>query len=99
MMYRNPCGLIRGMKAPIGGREKRNAVSRSGAQPPSPQMAQSILPTGLIGARTNPYRVDGLTLGSEAAYGTPIYQQYRSRGNAVGAPDSPCSRRAVTTAR
>jgi hypothetical protein len=40
------------------------------------QMAQSIRLTGLIGARTDAYRVDGLTLGSKAAYGTSIYQQY-----------------------
>jgi hypothetical protein len=41
------------------------------------QMAQSILLTELTSAQTGPYGVDGLTLGSTVAFGTPAYRQYR----------------------
>jgi hypothetical protein len=41
------------------------------------QMAQSILLTELTSAQTGPYGVDGLTLGSKVAFGTPAYRQYQ----------------------
>jgi hypothetical protein len=41
------------------------------------QMEQRILPTILTSAQTDPYSVDGLTLGSKVAFGTPAYQQYQ----------------------
>jgi hypothetical protein len=41
------------------------------------QMAQPILLSGITSAQTDPYNVDGLTLGSKVAYGTPTYQQYQ----------------------
>jgi hypothetical protein len=40
-------------------------------------MAQSILLTKLTSTQTDPYSVDGLTLGSKVAFGTPAYRQYR----------------------
>ena len=41
------------------------------------QMAQSMLLTELTGVQTGPYGVEGLTLGSKVAFGTPAYRQYR----------------------
>jgi hypothetical protein len=40
------------------------------------QMAQSMLLTELTGVQTGPYGVEGLTLGSKVAFGTPAYRQY-----------------------
>jgi hypothetical protein len=40
-------------------------------------MGHSILLTRPIRTQADPYSVDGLTLGSQVAYGTPAYQQYR----------------------
>jgi hypothetical protein len=41
------------------------------------KMAQSILLTELTSAQTGPYGVDGLTLSSKVAFGTPAYRQYQ----------------------
>jgi hypothetical protein len=41
------------------------------------QMAQSVLPTRLTSAPTDPFSVDGWTLGSKMPYGNPAYQQYQ----------------------
>jgi hypothetical protein len=41
------------------------------------EMRQPVLLTRLTGAQTDPYNVDGLTLGSKVAYGTPAYQHYQ----------------------
>ena len=40
-------------------------------------MEQSVLLTGLTSAQTDPYSVDGLTLGSKVAYGIPAYREYQ----------------------
>jgi hypothetical protein len=40
------------------------------------QMTQSIVLTALTGAQTGPYGVDGLTLGSKVAFGSPAYREY-----------------------
>jgi hypothetical protein len=48
-----------------------------GRAPCQNEMAQSILLSGLTRAQTDPYSVDGLTLGSKVAYGSPTYQQYQ----------------------
>jgi hypothetical protein len=41
------------------------------------QMTQSIVLTALTDAQTGPYGVDGLTLGSKVAFGSPAYREYR----------------------
>jgi hypothetical protein len=41
------------------------------------QMLPSVLLTKLTSVQTDPYGIDGLTLGSKVAYGTPAYRQYR----------------------
>jgi hypothetical protein len=41
------------------------------------QMRQPVLLTRLTSAQTDPYNVDGLTLGSKVAYGTLAYQHYQ----------------------
>jgi hypothetical protein len=40
-------------------------------------MTQSIVLTALTDAQTGPYGVDGLTLGSKVAFGSPAYREYR----------------------
>jgi hypothetical protein len=52
----------------------RVAPKRASCRSP---MAQSILLTRLASAQADPYSVDGLTLGSKVADGTPAYQQYQ----------------------
>jgi hypothetical protein len=41
------------------------------------QMLPSVLLTKLTSVQADPYGIDGLTLGSKVAYGTPAYRQYQ----------------------
>jgi hypothetical protein len=41
------------------------------------QMLPSVLLTKLTSVQTDPYGIDGLTLGSKVAYGTPAYRKYQ----------------------
>jgi hypothetical protein len=57
-----------------------SALIEQGIPPSDPERAscrnQMALLTRLTSAQTDPYSVDGFTLGSKMAYGNPAYQQY-----------------------
>jgi hypothetical protein len=59
---------------------RRAAPIEQGIPPSDPERAscrnQMALLTRLTSAQTDPYSVDGFTLGSKMAYGNPAYQQY-----------------------
>ncbi len=61
------------MEHGISTSDERVAAERASCQR---HKAQSTLLTGLASTQTEPYSIDGLTLGSRVAFGTPAYRQH-----------------------